>query len=325
MRRFALADAGRFGAGALAALALLVSAGCGVSKKDYVAKTQELNLRAAKIAELTGERDRLAEQVADAAIRREALERELALAQEAVATTGGSIKEVGARYDALIRDLAQQKDDAAARSAELAGRLGEAESRVAALTADLAASRQELTDTRLSLGETQEQLAERERKLRETTETYDQLLGDLKQEISDGQVKITRLRDRLTVNLVDRVLFDSGSAAIKANGKKVLLKVAEGLRGVKKDKRIQIEGHTDDVPIKGPLAQRFPTNWELSTARATSVTRFLQEQGKLDPARLTAAGYGPYRPVGPNDTPEGRAGNRRIEIVLVPVAADEAL
>jgi chemotaxis protein MotB len=86
---------------------------------------------------------------------------------------------------------------------------------------------------------------------------------------------------------------------------------------------VEVQGHTDNVPITGALAKRFPTNWELSAARATNVVRFLQEQAKLDPTRLSASGYAEFRPKGPNDTAAGRRQNRRIEIVLVPVPVAE--
>ncbi|HSH70991.1 MAG TPA: OmpA family protein, partial [Deferrisomatales bacterium] len=89
------------------------------------------------------------------------------------------------------------------------------------------------------------------------------------------------------------------------------------------DRGTLVEGHTDDVPIRGVLAQRFPTNWELSAARALSVVRFLQEVGGVDPARLAAAGYGEYRPAVPNDSAENRARNRRIELKLVPLPQAE--
>ena len=85
------------------------------------------------------------------------------------------------------------------------------------------------------------------------------------------------------------------------------------------DKAIRVEGHTDNVPIAPSLRVRFATNWELSTARATAVVRYLQDKAGIAPDHLIASGYGEYRPLSPNTTPEGRAQNRRIEIVLVPV------
>ena len=147
--------------------------------------------------------------------------------------------------------------------------------------------------------------------------SYEDMTAGLKSEISAGEIKITQLQGKLTVNLVDRILFDSGKAQVKEDGRKVLDKVGAVLNRVA-DKNIRIEGHTDNVPITTELRSKYPSNWELSTARATAVARYLQDHDKVDPARLVAAGYGEYHPVSPNNTPEGRALNRRIEIVLVP-------
>ena len=150
----------------------------------------------------------------------------------------------------------------------------------------------------------------------ETSKTYAAMIEKMKSEIAEGQVTITELKGRLTVNLVDAILFDSGKADIKPEGRQVLQKVAEVI-GQAEDKAIRVEGHTDNVKISPALARAFPSNWELSAARAINVARYLQRLG-VDPALLSAAAYGEYRPVSENDTPEGRAKNRRIEIVLVP-------
>jgi chemotaxis protein MotB len=150
----------------------------------------------------------------------------------------------------------------------------------------------------------------------ETSKTYAQMIEKMKSEIAEGQVTITELKGRLTVNMVDAILFDSGKADIKPEGRQVLQKVAEVI-GQVEDKAIRVEGHTDNVKIGGALARAFASNWELSAARAINVARYLQRLG-VDPALLSAAAYGEYRPVSENDTPEGRAKNRRIEIVLVP-------
>lgn len=147
--------------------------------------------------------------------------------------------------------------------------------------------------------------------------SYEDLTAGLKSEISAGEIKITQLQGKLTVNLVDRILFDSGKAEVKDDGRKVLDKVGSILVTLK-GKDIRIEGHTDDRPITGELLAKYPSNWELSTARATAVARYLQDRAKVDPTSLVATGYGKFRPVAPNDTPESRALNRRIEIVLVP-------
>jgi len=160
--------------------------------------------------------------------------------------------------------------------------------------------------------------AEKAEQLEKATQTYQDLTKKLEKEIQEGQVQIKEMKDRLTMTMVDKILFPSGRAEISKEGKKVLDKVVSILKDVK-DKRIQIEGHTDNVPIVSDLKKRFPTNWELSTARATEVVRYLQESGGIDPNLLSATGYGEYMPVAPNDTDEGKHKNRRIEIVLLPL------
>ena len=115
----------------------------------------------------------------------------------------------------------------------------------------------------------------------------------------------------------DKILFNTGSVVINDRGKELLAKIADSLRD-NLNQKILVEGHTDNVGIGTELRQRFPTSWELSTARATAVARFLQEVTGLEPERLSACGYSFYRPLAPNDTEEGRRQNRRIEIILGP-------
>jgi chemotaxis protein MotB len=116
--------------------------------------------------------------------------------------------------------------------------------------------------------------------------------------------------------MVDAILFASGKAEVTPEGLVVLQKVIDILKNIK-DKAIRIEGHTDNVQIVGALTKKYPTNWELSAARAVNVTRYLQQQG-VDPLNLGAVAYGEFKPVAGNDTSEGKAKNRRIEIILVP-------
>ena len=153
-------------------------------------------------------------------------------------------------------------------------------------------------------------------KLEEKTKTYEDLVSSLKDEITSGKVKISEMQNRLTVNLIDKILFDSGSVEIKEEGQQALKKVADVLKDVK-DKRIQVEGHTDNVQLGPTLRRKFPSNWELSTSRAISIVKYLFEQG-VDERKLSATGYGEFSPLASNDTPEGKQQNRRIEIVLLP-------
>jgi len=140
----------------------------------------------------------------------------------------------------------------------------------------------------------------------------------LKDQIVKQEIEVVNMEDKLKVIFIDKILFDSGSSNINTSGKKLLLRMAGFLRDNKKQ-NIMIEGHTDNVPLKARLKKRFDSNWELSTARAASIARFLQKKGGLDPKRLSACGYSSYRPVAPNNTKKGRRQNRRIEIILIPV------
>jgi chemotaxis protein MotB len=236
-------------------------------------------------------------------------------------------------YLKLSAENAQLKGEVARLTGELAAMTGERQ----ALSVDKKGLEESLRSTsdakNKRIGELSQRLTElesenkrlkenvaelqkaKEVEVQKTSRTYEDLLEQMKSEISKGEVTISELKGKLTVNLVESVLFDSGKAEVKPNGLVVLQKVVDVLKNIK-DKTIKIEGHTDNIPISGALARRYPTNWELSAARAINVARYLQQQG-VDPAMLTAAAYGEYKPVAANDTEDGRAKNRRIEIVLV--------
>ncbi len=170
---------------------------------------------------------------------------------------------------------------------------------------------------RLDLGLTQAMVREKENTISELDKTRREIETSLKDQIAQKDVKIEQIEGKLRVTFVDKILFDSGSTKIKDRGKEVLLTLAESF-GADTDKTIVVEGHTDNVEIGYPLRERFPSNWELSTARAASVVRFLQEKANISPERLTATGFSFYRPVAPNNT-DTRSQNGRIEIILIPI------
>ena len=186
---------------------------------------------------------------------------------------------------------------------------------LAASVEDLRAKRDQLQEN-LSL--TTSQLEQRNQEVKQLRETYDGLVSDLQTEVASGRVAIEQLRDGLNVKLAQAVLFPSGSAQVGTEGAALLGKVAKRL--VELPHRIQVQGHTDNVPIAGRLAERYPSNWELSGARAASVVRILAEHG-VPASRLSAISLADTQPVASNDSPEGRAANRRIEIRLVPAPA----
>lgn len=157
----------------------------------------------------------------------------------------------------------------------------------------------------------------KDEKIEKVTQTYQDLLSNMEEEIKHGEIKISELAGKLKVNIVDKILFDSGEATVSSKGMKILERIGNI---VKQDttKIIRVEGHTDNVKIHRRLQKQFPSNWELSTSRATNVVRFLQDKLKIDGARLMAMGHAEYDPIASNKTESGRAQNRRIEIVLVP-------
>jgi len=162
----------------------------------------------------------------------------------------------------------------------------------------------------------------REEKVANLKNTYDQLVGALEQEIKRGELTITNLKGQLSVNLPNKILFDSGKTEVRAEGKKVLRSLGDIMNRFP-EKALLVEGHTDNVQISSRLQEIYPTNWELSTARANSVVHVLQDEVGLPGERLVAAGYSEYRPVADNGTDDGKAFNRRIQIQLVPMPGTE--
>lgn len=154
--------------------------------------------------------------------------------------------------------------------------------------------------------------------LSELDKQRQEIESNLKAQIANKDVRIQEIEGKLMVTFVDKILFDSGSVRIKPEGQEVILRLAESFKD-NQDQMIVVQGHTDDVKIGGALLNKFPTNWELSAARATAVVRLLQDKGEIDPARLTASGFSYYKPVASNETEEDRKQNRRIEIMLMPV------
>jgi chemotaxis protein MotB len=149
----------------------------------------------------------------------------------------------------------------------------------------------------------------------QTQKQYEELVKGLAQEVKKGELQVKQYKNMLSVDLAEQIFFDSGKATLKKGGKEVLKKVGNALKGYE-NKIIRVVGHTDNVPVAKSLRATFPSNWDLSVARAANVVRYLQEVG-VPPERMVAAGRAEYDPVASNDTPEGRQKNRRIEIMLL--------
>lgn len=264
---------------------------------------EEERIRTLKVDELQTRLRTSQEQSVDLEDRTADLKDELGAVRE---TLTGQLAEVMERNRILEEEnagLLDRFDRLSRRLEERQGRVDELAATLDGQEADLAAARQ--------------LLKEKEHQLSGLTATYEGLMGELKEEIRKGEIEVTRMRGRLTVNVLDRILFSSGRADTNAEGRDVVRRVAGVLKDVE-DRQIRVEGHTDNVAISPRLAQTFPSNWELSTARATSIVKTLVAGG-VDPSRLSVSGYSEYRPVAPNDTAENRTRNRRIEIVLLPL------
>ncbi len=194
----------------------------------------------------------------------------------------------------------------------------------AKLSEQLAARDQKLTaleDERTRLSSERDQLqqtvAEKEAELARLKATYEDIEQKLKAEIADGEIRLSQAAGRIQVDLVDKILFDSGEASLNPRGSEVLSRLGAVLAKVE-GRSIFVSGHTDDAPPSQRLVATYPTNWELSVARAVNVVRFLNEHAAVPAGRLVAAGHGQTKPVATNATPTGRARNRRIEILLIP-------
>ncbi len=174
----------------------------------------------------------------------------------------------------------------------------------------------EAVELKDQLAESQARIQELHKEKDAAVQTHQSLEDEMRTALESRDVTISQLQGKLTVSILDRVLFDSGEADLRPAGAAVLRKVAAILASHPK-LQIHVIGHTDNVPIRAAARNRFPSNWELSTARATAAVRFLTENAGVDPRRLGAVGYGEFRPVADNATPEGRARNRRIAITIL--------
>jgi chemotaxis protein MotB len=197
-------------------------------------------------------------------------------------------------------ELRGQVDTLTTENAELSARLDVERARAAALERRWEEDRE----------------AERAR-LARVRRDYDDIVTSLQSEIADKVIALDRAHERLTLTIIDRVLFPSGQAVLTPEGQQVMTRVGQALARAG-DRGILVEGHTDDVPIGPELRDRFPSNWELSAARATEVVRFLVQRGGVAAGRLRAVGRADTEPAASNASEEGRRLNRRIEIILLP-------
>lgn len=213
----------------------------------------------------------------------------------------GSAEANAVKQRARAEQLVQQNEAAQREHAQREALFSETTHKLESASAELAAAQTRLDELDAERGAMNEQLAE-----------FKQMTSELKRMIDSGRLKVSFRRGRMIVELPAQVLFASGSADLTDDGKEALVQVAKSLRGFK-SRHFIVAGHTDNVPVSG----RFASNWELSSARAVTVTGALI-RGGLQPEQLVAAGYGEFDPVARNATDAGKQKNRRIEIILEP-------
>jgi chemotaxis protein MotB len=264
-------------------LALFCSS-CLVMESTYVKKSQEADNLTKELADLNG--------------RYKALTDENNALKDQIKKLNGDLTTMSNQRDELDKLLKAKSDD-------LSKAINESRKKVADLEAE---------NTKLK--ENVAQLQTKSQEVEKQSNTYKELMQEMKGEIAQGQIAITELKGKLTMDVVDKILFASGESAVKKEGLAVLKRVVDILKNMK-DKNIRVEGHTDNIQITSRLAKVYPSNWELSAARAINVTKYLQQQG-IDPKILSATAFGEFQPLADNSTPEGRAKNRRIAIILLP-------
>lgn len=226
-----------------------------------------------------------------------------------------------------IKRLQSDSTQFATRISSLEQNVSQLESTGSDLQKQLQATRTEATsrlqDASSRLNMSQQQIAEQQRRLEQLQSLIDQQrknTQELRAKINNAlvgfnsnELTVSTKNGKVYVSLQENLLFPSGSAVVNPKGKQALSKLADVLN-VNPDINVEIEGHTDSIPIRG----KFKDNWELSVARSTAIVRILTETYKVDPTRVTASGRSRWEPVESNATAEGRAKNRRTEIILEP-------
>ncbi len=210
-----------------------------------------------------------------------------------------------------VAQLKQQVGNLTNKVGELSNKAGELSNEAATKQSQLSKSEQELASQQKRLEQLQALMDQQKKAISEIRKKMsDALVG-----FNPNELSVAIKNGKVYVSLQENLLFPSGSAIVNPKGKEALGKLAEVLN-INPDITVDIEGHTDSVPI--PLHGRYKDNWDLSTARAGSIVRILTDDYKVDPVRVIASGHSQYDPVQPNSTAEGRALNRRTEIILSP-------
>ena len=230
------------------------------------------------------------------------------------------------QYNAKVKEAMELKnnlDQAAAANRAMQDRLAQMQMENTTLAnklSELGQNVQNLLGEKSLLASDLQATKEREARLRAEKEAqkarmakYRKVIEKFKSLVNSGKLKIKIVNGQMVVQMSSSILFDTGKAELSEDGKAALQELASILASIS-DRKFQVAGHTDNVPIR---SKKFPSNWELSADRGVTVVKFLQDNG-VNPASVSAAAYAEYQPAESNDTPDGQAANRRIEITLLP-------
>jgi chemotaxis protein MotB len=292
---------------------LLLLAGCLVPKKKMLEQSHRADVAEADNKKLRGQVSNLQSENAKFAAANKAQDASIKALNKKVAELNDEIAALQARVNSQSDSLDAYRENVA----NLSGKVKHLSGKVSELGS-------ENENANNQLNQTKAQIAEQKRKLEQLQALIDQqqkATESLRKKIADAlagfnssELTVTRKNGKVYISMQESLLFPSGSAVVNPKGKEALSKVATVLKQ-SKDINIEIEGHTDSIPIHNKV---FADNWQLSTARATSIAHVLIDEYTVSPARLTASGRSEYDPATSNATPEGRAKNRRTEIILEP-------
>lgn len=287
-------------------LALIVSlflTGCVVSKKQMEEEVGSRDLQIqklqAQLEELSKEYDSLLSEVRSLKKKNLDLDKEVSQFSRTVEEKDKEIKKLLAEKaewqqaeEGLMKDIGLLKED------------------VNRLEEEILARDEKIKTLGESLVKTEKSGQEAQEIINRLKQENEKIANDL----ADFQVTVKEEKGKLVITMLDKILFDSGKADIKKEAMPVLDKLGKILKEYS-NREVLVEGHTDNVPISTSI---FPSNWELSAHRATTVLRYFVERHNIPPKRISAAGYGEYRPVASNATIGGKAKNRRVEVILLP-------
>ena len=238
-----------------------------------------------------------------------------------------TLSELKEKLQQLERKFEEEKKSKGALKTQLSSKdamviglqktLKSSQSYIPYLEKEIAKGKRDLEELYRRISELQGEKDRLKSKIGQLQSTYTAFVSELKNQIQNKEVTIKALEDKLSITFVDRILFESGKATITPEGKKILTKVGEILKNVQ-GRQIRVIGHTDNISIMPEYRYKFPSNWELSAARAAAVVRHFQKKVGLDPRNLEAAGHSFYKPIASNETEEGRAQNRRVNIIVAP-------